>query len=412
MFGRFHAVAVAPRSGAIAGLRSCLLFACVAGLAAAQDPAGTPNAGAPGAGAPATGSPATGQQVAGQQGQAQDALRYARIVPDKAQPFCWPSAVAQPPRFEDSLQKGDVVQVGRSEGNFVMVQLPLGPVGYVSKRFAAADATGKVLTKGSKVAFRYRPKASEAPVTQLEDGTELFVIGEQDDWWVARVPRVEAWLMQADVQIVDQTDPALATEYAAAKAKADAVVQGRLDAIATATRQREQNAADEAAVKLVADAFEGEMRKPVVEQDFAPLEEALGKVEGGLAEASSGRAAVTTLRQRIQTQKWIVEAVKLREEPVKPSTDPLPGQQPKDDLDRFKAIGWLRYESRIGGPGTFYLEKGGLRLYHVTCTTQRYDLSLFVDCEIAVQGPQRSPSGEAFSLLDAERVEVLGHNRN
>lgn len=397
MFGPVVAAAAAARTGAGLGLRSWVALACAIGLVVAQNPS------------PAPTSPSAPGQAGGQD---QVALRYARIVPDTAQPFCWPSAVAQPPRFEDTLQKGDVVQVGRGEGTFVMVHLPLGPVGYVNKRFAAADEAGKVTTKGSKVAFRYRPKASEAPVTQLEDGTELFVVGEQDDWWVVRVPHVECWLPQSDVQIVDQSDATLATAFTAAKAKADAAVQARLDAIAAANKQRAQNAADEAAVKLVADAFEGELRKPVVEQDFAPLEETLGKVEAGLSESSSGRVALATLRQRVQTQKWLVAATKLHEEPVKPSTEPLPGQQPKDGLESFKAIGWLRYESRIGGPGTFYLEKGGLRLYHITCTTQRYDLSLYVDCEIAVQGPQRRPSGEAFSLLDAERVEVLGHNRN
>lgn len=338
-------------------------------------------------------------------------LRYARIAVDKTQPFCWPSAVAAPPRFEDVLDKGDVVQVGRSEGAFVMVQLPLGPLGYVSKRFATADDDGKVKTKGSKVAFRYRAKSSEAPVAQLDDGTELFVVAEQDDWWIVRLPSIEAWLPATEVQVADQSDPTLATAFAAAKEKVDGVVRTRLDGIAADKKQKTQNAADEAAVQVIADGYQNELGKPVIEQDFAPLEEALTKLDAGLAETSTGKAAVVSLRKRIQAQKWIVEATKLREEPAKPSAEPLPAQQPADDLARFHAIGWLRYESRIGGPGTFYLEKGGLRLYHVTCTTQRYDLSLFVDCEVGVQGPRRRPANEAFSLLDAERIEVLGHNR-
>ena len=48
----------------------------------------------------------------------------------------------------------------------------------------------------------------------------------------------------------------------------------------------------------------------------------------------------------------------------------------------------------------------------MSCSTGRYDLALFVDCEVGIQGPRRSPAGAAFSVLDAERLEVLGHNKN
>ncbi|MCA8976505.1 MAG: hypothetical protein KDC98_17425, partial [Planctomycetes bacterium] len=67
-------------------------------------------------------SPAGG----GQDGAAEPKLRYARVVVDQARLYCWPSAVANPPHYEDALEKGQVVQVGRTEGSFVQVVLPHG----------------------------------------------------------------------------------------------------------------------------------------------------------------------------------------------------------------------------------------------------------------------------------------------
>lgn len=337
--------------------------------------------------------------------------RYGRVAVDETRPYCWPSAVVAPPRFEDTLEKDQVVRVGRTEGTFVQVALPLGPVGYVSKRFAVADEDGVVRTKGSKVAFRYRTVTTEAPVTQLPDGTELFVVGEQDDWWRVRLPSVEAWLPRTEVTIGDPDDAALASAYAESKAAYEAEVDARLEAIAAAKQRAEQDRADAAAVQMVQDAFQKELEKPVSEQQFDGLGTALDKVETTLAEDSSAKALVASLRKRIQAQQWIVEATALKNEKPVPANEPVLAPQPKDELERFHSIGWLRYESRLGGAGIFYLEKGGLRLHHVTCSTGRYDLALFTDCEIGIQGPRRRPATAAFSVLDVERLEVLGHNR-
>ena len=90
-----------------------------------------------------------------------------------------------------------------------------------------------------------------------------------------------------------------------------------------------------------------------------------------------------------------------------PRTEPPPPEQ-KDRLERFDSIGWLRYEPRLAGAGLYYLEKGGQRLHLLSCNTGRYDLALFVDCEIAVNGPRRRPVAESLSVLDVERLEVLG----
>ncbi|MCA8973666.1 MAG: hypothetical protein KDC98_03045, partial [Planctomycetes bacterium] len=280
----------------------------------------------------------------------------------------------------------------------------------VSKRFSSADEDGKVTTKGSRVSFSFRMVTTEAPVLQLDDATELHVIGEQDDWWRVRLPMAEAWLPQAEVQIGDQTDAQLKIDHAAIQAKYDAEVNARIERIAAEKERQAKDAADAAAVQVVSDAFQKELDKPVGEQQLPALLATLDKVDGTLAEESSAKGLVTALRQRIQTQQWIVEATLVSaSEPVRsePAIEPLP----KDRLERFQAIGWLRYESQLGGSGTYYLEKGGLRLYNVTCSTGRYELAMFIDCELGLNGPRRRPSSESFSVLDVERIEVLGRDK-
>src|SRR5262245_16827285 len=95
------------------------------------------------------------------------APKLGRVVADSVALRCWPGNVAAPPVYEDVLPKDHIVSLGRSENGFRAVIVPLGPIGYVSRKYAVASPEGKVTTKGAKVAFRYRPRTTEAPVTQL-----------------------------------------------------------------------------------------------------------------------------------------------------------------------------------------------------------------------------------------------------
>ena len=332
--------------------------------------------------------------------------QLGRVLTEKVALRCWPGTAAQPPVFEDVLEKDQVVMLGRTENGFRAVVLPLGPVGYVSRKFSEAASDGTVKTKGTKVAFRYRPRSSEAPVAQLEDHTVLHVVSEEPDWYRVRVPSVEAWVPEADVQIGDQADQALAASYAEWKAKQEAEVQARLDTIAAAKKQEVQNQADLAALKLVEDAFTAELAKPIKEQSYDPLNQALETLVGTLAAESAAKPQAETLKKRIETQRWIAEATIVRD--AKPEPVAALPPEPKDDLEKFQSIGWLRYERRLGGPGVYYLEKGDRRQCLVSCNTGRYDLSLFVDREVGLMGPRRRPAAESLSVLDAERLEVLG----
>jgi hypothetical protein len=390
-------------------LRSLAALLLPFGLLLAQDPTPTPTP-TPAAQPPANQPPAN-QQPAAQPPAAQApaaAAKYGKLLLEGSKLRCWPSAVVAPPVFEDVLAKDQVVGIGRSESGFRAIVLPLGPIGYVNKKFAVVDDLGLVRTKGAKVAFRYQPRTNEAPVAQLTDATELAVVGEHEDWWRVRVAPVEAWLPEAEVQVLEGADAAALASYAALEQAQRGEVQVRLDQIAAQKQQEKQNQADEAAVMLVQDAFGNEMKKPIAEQQFDPLEAALTKLDESIAKESSAKVSIAALRQRIKTQKWLVEATILTSSKAPPSTTPQTPPQPKDELERFQSIGWLRYEGRLAGIGTYYLEKGGIRQHLVSCSTGRYDLALFVGREVGINGPRRRPATESLSVLDVERLEVLG----
>ena len=76
-----------------------------------------------------------------------------------------------------------------------------------------------------------------------------------------RVPGVEAWVAEAEVQVGSDGDAELAAGYAAWKARQEAEVKQRLDQIATAQKLEAQNKIDLAAVQIVQDAFAAELRR-------------------------------------------------------------------------------------------------------------------------------------------------------
>ena len=404
MVTRCVACALASRSTLFASL---LATVAVSGVAQTS---GVPTPGVPTSGVttPAATAPARDKQAVVD--NAQDAVPvYAKVVVDSAMVRCWASAVATPPKYEDVLKKDQIVQLGRSENGFRAVLLPLGPIGYVSQRFISEAEDGTAATKGSKVAFRYRPRTSEAPVAQMPDRTALRILSIENGWCRAHVAGMEAWVAEADVQVVP-SDPEVIAAHTEFAERAKAQVQERLDMIAAEHRQKEQSRIDMEAVKLVEVAFVQEMTKPVEQQQYSALQQALEKVVDGLAEGGEARIACAALKKRMETQQWIVDATAASKEKP-PAIEAVVKKPVTDRLKRFEAIGWLRYESRLAGPGVYYIERGGRRQHMLSCNTGRFDLSLFVGREVGVIGPRRTPIAETLSVLDVERVEVLGVSR-
>jgi hypothetical protein len=333
---------------------------------------------------------------------------WGQILVDSAKVRCWQTANS--PLFDDVLGKGSVVQVGRVDGGFRAILLPLGPRGYVSKKYTGDPAEGVVKTKGKAVSFRFRPKGDGAPVTTLREGTELTVVGEKDDWWIVRCGAVEAWLPEAEIQVSATASEPLAAAWAELQKTHLGEAAAWQQAVTAAQEQRKR--ADEHA-KLAVELQERlrvELGKPPAAQQFAPIAESCQQLLAKLDADSPTRAVVENLEKRIATQQWVRDAAAVRDaEPQPPKDLPqLPPGEVKDSLERFQAVGWLRYEKDLAGLGQYLIEKGGQTQYVLTCSTGRYDLAMFVDREVGLLGPRRRPATESMRILDIEKIEILG----
>jgi hypothetical protein len=346
------------------------------------------------------GSGAKGEADAAKAGQ----MALGTLLTDGGKVRCWPTDHS--PAYEDSFAKGAVVGIGRSESGFRQVVLPLGPAGYVHKKYASEAKDGKIATKGKAVAFRYRPKADEPPVKTLADGTELFVLGELDNWWRVRNPAIECWLPEADVQAFENPPDTMVKAWAELQKTQNGEVQAWLAGVEK--KKEEARLDNERSQQLLAlqEQFGKELEKPLGQQGLDALALATDELLQGLAETSAVRPGATALKERIARQKWVVEATAVRDAVPVPVKD-LPQTTPdvRDPLERFQAVGFLRWDKPLVGPGQFVVEKGGQRMYVVTCNSGRYDLPLFVDREVGLIGSRRHTEG--LRVLDVERIEVL-----
>jgi hypothetical protein len=329
------------------------------------------------------------------------------VLADSTKVRCYASDLS--PSFEDALQKGAVVGLGRTEGGYCQVLLPFGPVGYVNKKYATAPGAGVVKAVGKGVSFRYRPKTSEVPVLFLKDGQELLVTGEQEDWWRVRCAACECWLPQAEVQAFAEPNETMQLNYAELKK----TQQGELDAWQAKVAAAEEKLKLDQAQQQKLASFQEEFHKiglqPVAQQDYSGLEKDLGAFEQELAADAAALAGVKTLQKRITDRKWVVEAAAVRSEVAPPAKD-LPAVVPMvpDALARFDAIGWLRLHKPLGKPSYYTIEKGEQVLYQVTCSSGRYDLPQFVDQEVGLIGPRQRLGVDSMRVLDVGKIEVLG----
>lgn len=338
-------------------------------------------------------------------------LTLGTIVPASIKLKCFASPLAA--EFDDTLAQGTVVALGRSERGYRQILMPLGPTGYVHKDFTTAPADGKVKSKGTLVSFRYRPKSGEAPTARLEENTELIVVGELPEWWRVHTTAVEAWLPDASVQVAPAVTPELQQGYDATLAAAQQEPQQWLAALQQKHEQEQQAVLARQSLDAVREAIAAEMRKPTSAQDYAMVEQKLTELQQGLPEGSPLLQDIAVEQRRVADRKWVVAAIEATTavpEPAKDVPQVLPEVQ--DPLGSFNAIGWLRWERGMSGPGRYLIEKGGRTLYVVTCNNDRYDLALFVNREVALIGPRRRPELEALRVLDIEKIEVLSTAAN
>lgn len=357
---------------------------------AAQDPAATPSAPAAQPAAAPQGSP------------------MASVLADAAKLRVWPTQNS--PAYEGSFGKGQTLKVGRVEAGFREVLLPLGPTGFVHKSFTHAPSPeGKVAVKSKSVAFRYRPKSGEAPITTLPEGAELWVVGEQDDWWKVRNPSLTAWVPEAEVQVFDTPPETMTLAWAEFEKVQAGEVGQRLEAIAKAEADKKEAQGRREEYAKLQDDFAKELKKQPREQQLAPIAAAADSLLAKAQQDELLKPMVEELKRRVGAQQWVVEATMVRDEQPKPveGMREVPPAVVPDALDRFQAIGFLRWVKGITGPGRYVVEKGGKHLFEVTCQSGRYDLSLFVDFELGLIGSSRRPNFESLRVLDVEKIEVL-----
>jgi hypothetical protein len=336
----------------------------------------------------------------------QPAPTPARITAKQAAVRCY--ATARSPLFLDTLEEGDVVQVGPAAGGFRPVILPLGPTGFVSKRYSTEPAEGLVKSKGKEVSFRYRvPKSAEVPVDRLADGVALHVLGEEADWWKVRSPATVAYVDEKDVAVLAGGD--IAAAEAALKKTAErrqgewtaalgAYESARVAAVAAAERKTK--------LDEIQQRFAGERSKPVEAQDYAPLQSDLAALEPTLPAGSDDLARCEIMKKELSRQAAVAEVLRHQgDQPVRQALNPEV-RTPVDLLgQRATAIGWLRQRGG-SGPG-FAIERGGVVQFLVGCSSGRYDLTAFVGNELAISGSTDRPSRESIRVLDATKIEVL-----
>lgn len=369
----------------ISPMRAALALAVVP--LAAQDPA-----------TPATPAPATPA-----------AARYARVVIDQQPVRCFASEVS--PVFLDKLAKDAVVQAGTEENGYVLVSLPLGVTGYVHKKYGSApDAAGFIKAVGKRVSFRYRPRSNEAPAQMLDDGTPLHFMGEEGEWYLVRNPRASGYVPVGAVAF--DVDEAAAKEQ---WGKYEVARRGEWEKL---TQDRVAAAAAEAAAKrLRADLqelvgrFKTESDKGPQEQkrtSFQAIEASLKDLTAKIPAGSSEALTANGLQEELRKQFVMLDAQALVKETPPP---PRPGEQivkpaTEDPLARYDLVGWVRVVSSPLPSRTVRVVRGGRVLGYLTCSSGRYDLSMFENVEVGVLGPKEAASDGTW-LLDVQRLDVL-----
>jgi hypothetical protein len=345
-------------------------------------------------------------------GGAADDGDLAQVTAEQVQVRCFASANS--PVYEGVLAKGTVVRVGPGGGEFRTVQLPLGVIGYVSKRFSTTLADGVVQTTGDRVSFRYRPTPAgraEQPVERLAKGTVLKFLADAGDWWRVRHASASAYLPVDAIQVFSAVNATL--EKGAADLASRQVGEWK-DAVATWNKAAEvarERAQQRTRVTELGEAFRAESARPLAEQKLEPILAELEKLVTALPEDAPLRAPAQELQRAVETQRLLAQAEQiLNSEPPPPAgTKVAIATSPKDKLAHLERFGWLSFHPRSPGAEAFRLMKGGRVISYLKCSTMRYDLSLFHGVEIGISGPARQ--GETRSYIDVEHLEVLGHAR-
>ncbi|MEE2886697.1 MAG: SH3 domain-containing protein [Planctomycetota bacterium] len=338
--------------------------------------------------------------------------RLARIESDSVQVRCFASVNS--PVYEGVLPKGTAVMVGTAVGEFCPVQLPIGVIGYVSKKFTSTPEAGLVRTTGVGVSFRYRPTPrgrAEQPVARMAKGTALKYLGEKGAWWRVRMATESAYLPIKDIQVFQTANATLQKSQAELARQHQAQWQGAVSAYEQALAAAVLEKARTARLAELRQAYVTELEKVVDQQQFDSLMGDVSKLLTELPEDTPLWAAAQGLKRAVKTQQVMLQAKALLAStpPTAKAPDIKVIKTPADPLAHLQHIGWLSRHPRVASAGLFQLTKGGKLVCNLKCSSLRYDLSMFAGVEIGVIGS--TERDEQMSYVDVGEIVVLGRSR-
>lgn len=339
-------------------------------------------------------------------------MTLARVEAESVKVRCFASINS--PMYEEVFPKGTVLAVGDAVGEFRRVQIPMGVVGYVSKKFTTTPAKGMVQTTGKKVSFRYRPtprRRAEQPVTRLDEGVALMYLGEQGDWWRVRMSSDAAYLAIKDIQVFQTSNVTLEKSYAALMGKHQSEWQGAVKTYEAAVALVALNKARSKTLEDLRQSYAAQLKKPLDTQELGPVMTGVTALLAELPKDEPLTTAAHALEKAVKTQQVILDARALLASTPAPAKMPTikVSKTPEDPLARFQYLGWLRSSPNSTGPTAYHLSKGGRVVCYVKCSTERYDLSMFDGVEVGVIGAG-SAAGPS-SYVDVSEIVVLGHSR-
>lgn len=355
-------------------------------------------------------APAQEEQVAEGQ-QAARALQFARVADDEVALRCF--ATEQSPTYDDKLVKGDVVALLETDGAFRRIGTPLGPIGYVHSKFVTRQEDGSLVSSGNKLSFRYRPSRG-APVMLVDEGVQFWPLAQEKDWWRVRFVEAPAWVPASALESVEGSGrDELQTAYEGLGGRQrEAVAAAMQEHVRSVARAAEEAERSEALAALRTD-FLTERQRPLQERDFTAVKDALGTFVAGLDEASAVREPAQQLGEAIEREEYYARLQAVIAEPEQPAeVEEIYTPAAPDPLDRFHAIGWIRYDSGgLTGTPSIRLEKAGQLILNVTCSTGRYNLRMFDGMEVGLTGPVGRPHEQAMRAIDVQGMEVIGAAR-
>lgn len=346
---------------------------------------------------------------------------------------------------------GGLLAVHGERSGWYEVEAPGGFSVWVWGQYLAPTADANVLqVSGANVNMRPLPSndVSSLPLGQvLEKGDRVRVIGRKDaskplsDDWVNVWSRagVRAWVHASETEpLPSDVDGSARWAKSVLEARPTIARDGDAATLPSNGNQRDGQAStdelkaenkDVGRALADADALLAAARKLEHEGGTPDYVKARAAYEKVLTLAPTS-ATADVARGRIELCKGYAEAHELRAE-LERKRDTVDAAVKKREVEmerarnrgvyegRFGARGWLEERTLPGDQVIYILRWAGDPHAELVCTSGRYDLSLFVDYELGIngneiRGPVTAPTVELTRPreLDVTRLEVLAGRNN